>query len=154
MSDLTVTIGEGPAEPAKDWTFAWIDRQRGIGRLARGDESLIVAVEGAGTQWHVVLHGRRVPVSVQSWRERTLAQAREAGAKAGGPLDIRSTLPGLVVAVHVEVGHDVAAGSSLLTIEAMKMQNEVRAPRDGRVGDIAVAAGQPVAAGVVLLRLE
>lgn len=154
MSDLSIMIGKEAAEPAEGWTFAWLDRRRGIGRLSRGDRSLTVAVEGAGTDWHVLLHGRRVPVSVQSWRERTLAEARDAEARAGGPLDIRSTLPGLVVAVHVESGHEVAAGSSLLTIEAMKMQNEVRAPRDGRVGDIAVTAGQPVAAGVVLLRLE
>ena len=48
----------------------------------------------------------------------------------------------------------MAEGEPLLTIEAMKMQNEVRAPRPGRVMEVAVAAGQPVATGALLLRLE
>jgi biotin carboxyl carrier protein len=113
-----------------------------------------VIVEGSGTYWFVTLRGRRVAVTVQSWRERTLAEAHAVGSGAGGPLEIRSTLPGLVVGIRVEAGAQVAAGDSLLTIEAMKMQNEVRAPRDGRVLEVAVEAGQPVAAGVLLVRLE
>jgi biotin carboxyl carrier protein len=46
------------------------------------------------------------------------------------------------------------AGEALLTIEAMKMQNEVRAPRDGTVGEVVVAAGSAVATGQLLLRLD
>jgi acetyl/propionyl-CoA carboxylase alpha subunit len=151
---LAAAVQGHDTDPAEGWELEWVDRRRGIARLTAHGESLIAAVEGAGTDWHVVLRGRRIPVSVRSWRERTLAEAREAAAGAGGPLEIRSTLPGLVVAVHVEAGSEVAAGASLLTIEAMKMQNEVRAPREGRIGQVAVSAGQPVAAGVLLLRLE
>jgi biotin carboxyl carrier protein len=58
------------------------------------------------------------------------------------------------VAVAVAVGDEVEQGASLLTIEAMKMQNEVRAPRPGRVVEIVVAAGVAVATGAPLLRLE
>ena len=65
-----------------------------------------------------------------------------------------ATLPGLIVAVEATEGSDVEAGDPLLTIEAMKMQNEVRAPRAGRVAAIAVAAGQTVGTGQLLLRLE
>ncbi len=67
---------------------------------------------------------------------------------------MRATLPGLVVAVGVAVGDEVAEGATLLTIEAMKMQNEVRAPRAGTVIEVAVAAGQAVATGASLVRLE
>lgn len=154
MAELTVSIGGEEVEPAAGWRVEWLDRRRGIARLTDGERTRTAIVEGAGTQWSVTLSGRRVPVTVQSWRERLLAKARAAAAGEGGPLEIRSTLPGLVVAVKVEAGAEVAAGDSLLTIEAMKMQNEVRAPRDGTVGQVAVAAGQPVAAGVLLLRLE
>lgn len=65
-----------------------------------------------------------------------------------------ATLPGLVVAVSVRVGDQVEVGDSLLTIEAMKMQNEVRSPRAGRVVEVSVSSGQTVATGVALLRLE
>ena len=57
------------------------------------------------------------------------------------------------MAVAVSAGDEVEAGASLLTIEAMKMQNEVRAPRAGRVVEIVVASGQTVATGAALLRL-
>lgn len=154
MAGLSARIGSSAVEPADGWSLEWVDRRRGIVRLADGGQSVLAVVEGRGTEWFVTLRGRRVPVSVQSWRERTLAEARAAEAGEGGPLEIRSTLPGLVVAVKVEVGTQVAAGDSLITIEAMKMQNEVRAPRDGKVDGIAVSPGQPVAAGVLLLRLE
>ncbi len=56
--------------------------------------------------------------------------------------------------MEVSAGDEVEAGAPLLTIEAMKMQNEVRAPRAGTVGRIAVEAGQTVATGALLLRLE
>jgi biotin carboxyl carrier protein len=154
MAGLTASLGGARVEPADGWQLEWLDRRRGIARLTDGERSRTLIIEGRGSEWFVTLDGRRVPVTVQSWRERTLAEARAAEAGEGGPLEIRSTLPGLVVAVRVEPGAAVTAGESLLTIEAMKMQNEVRAPRDGRVGQVAVSAGQPVAAGVLLLRLE
>ncbi len=111
-------------------------------------------VDGAGSEWFVTLAGRRIPLSVQSWRERLLSEARGAAADSGAPVDIRATLPGLVVAVNVAEGDEVAQGATLLTIEAMKMQNEVRAPRGGRIAALGVGPGQSVATGVLLLRLE
>jgi biotin carboxyl carrier protein len=63
-------------------------------------------------------------------------------------------LPGLVVAVAVQEGDEVVQGATLLTVEAMKMQNEVRSPRAGRVAGLAVIPGQAVAAGAPLLRIE
>jgi biotin carboxyl carrier protein len=82
-----------------------------------------------------------------------LAEAEVAARAGGGPIEVRATLPGLVVSIHVELGAEVAEGAPLLTIEAMKMQNEVRAPRAGTVAEVAVASGQPVATGALLLRL-
>ena len=54
----------------------------------------------------------------------------------------------------VAAGDQVDEGTPLLTIEAMKMQNEVRAPRAGRILEVEVAPGQTVATGTGLLRLE
>jgi biotin carboxyl carrier protein len=93
-------------------------------------------------------------VTVRSWRERVLAEAETGASAHGGPVEVRATLPGMVVAVAVGPGDEVAEGAQLLTIEAMKMQNEVRAPRAGRVIEVAVAPGQTVATGTGLIRLE
>jgi len=154
MAGLSARLAGAEVVPAAGWRLSWIDRRRGIARLTDGESTLTALVEGAGTEWFVTIGGRRIPVTVESWRERTLAEAQAAQAGAGGPLDIRATLPGLVVAIRVEEGTTVTAGDSLLTIEAMKMQNEIRAPRDGVIGQVAVSAGQPVAAGVLLVRLD
>jgi biotin carboxyl carrier protein len=154
VSDLHVRVGGEETAEADGWQLSWIDAARGMARLSNGERSVTALVEGSGTDWFVTLAGRRIPVSVQTFRERMLAEAGVAAAGAGGPIEIRATLPGLVVAVGVDEGAEVAEGDPLLTIEAMKMQNEVRAPRAGRIGQVAVAAGQPVATGVLLIRLD
>ena len=68
-----------------------------------------------------------------------------------GPTDIRAIIPGRVVAVAVDVGDDVEAGQRLLSVEAMKMENELRAPRGGVVERVAVAVGQTVELGDTLI---
>jgi acetyl/propionyl-CoA carboxylase alpha subunit len=154
VSELETRVLGREARKATGWRVEWIDPERGIAQLSDGRRGLIAMAEGSGSDWFVTLAGRRIPVSVQTWRERTLAEARLAVADQGGPIEIRSTLPGLVVAVSVAEGSEVAEGDPLVTIEAMKMQNEVRAPRAGRIGQVAVAAGQPVATGILLIRLD
>jgi acetyl/propionyl-CoA carboxylase alpha subunit len=154
MSDFEVAVDGAPVQPARGWTLSWVDRAAGIARLGDGSRSEMCLIEGSGSDWVVTLRGRRIPVSVRSWRERVLAEAESAARQVGGPIEIRATLPGLVVAVVVSDGDEVAEGATLLTIEAMKMQNEVRAPRAGRVAAVSVAAGLKVVAGTSLLRIE
>ena len=154
MTDYELSIDGSRVEAQAGWTLAWLDREVGLARLTNGLRTELCLVEGSGTDWVVTLRGRRIPVVVRSWRERVLADAESAARRHDGPVEVRATLPGLVVAIAVKDGDDVAAGATLLTIEAMKMQNEVRAPQAGRVSALAVVAGQTVAAGTPLLRLE
>lgn len=151
---MVVAGGPDPTDPEDGWAMAWLDRAAGIARLSDGHRGVTVVVEGSGTDWFVTLRGRRVAVSVRSRREAALAAATIASAGHTGPVEVRASLPGLVVAVQVAVGSVVAAGDPLLRLEAMKMQNEVRAPRAGRVGQLQVGPGQTVTTGEVLLRLE
>ena len=145
----------GVAVPAtSEWRAEWLDRRIGLVRLSTREDTEIALVEGAGTEWVVTLHGRRFPVTVQTRRERILAEADAAGRGPAGPVEIKATLPGLVVAVRVGEGSEVEEGQSLITIEAMKMQNEVRAPRPGRVTGISVKPGETVRSGQALLRVE
>ena len=154
MSDLEVRIGGERVEPAQGWSLELLDPERGIGRLVNGERAVPVVVEGSETDWIVTIRGRRIGATVRSWRERVLAEAESESAAHAGPIEVRATLPGLVVALAVAVGDEVAEGSGLLTIEAMKMQNEVRAPRAGRVIEVSATVGQAVATGASLVRLE
>lgn len=154
MTDYEANVEGSPVGASTGWTLAWLDAAAGIARLTDGSRSEVCVVEGSGTDWVVTLRGRRIPVAVRTWRERILGDAESASRHHDGPVEVRATLPGLVVAVAVQEGDEVAQGATLLTVEAMKMQNEVRSPRAGRVAALAVVAGQPVAAGAPLLRIE
>jgi biotin carboxyl carrier protein len=154
MSDLELRIADRAVAPADGWTLSWLDRGHGVVLLRNGRTSRLALVEGAGGEWVVTLGGRRIPVVATTWRERVLSEAEVAASAHAGPIEVRATLPGLVVAVAAVAGAQVGEGEALVTIEAMKMQNEVRAPRAGRVAQVAVSAGHPVAGGALLVLLE
>jgi biotin carboxyl carrier protein len=79
-----------------------------------------------------------------------------AGAAAGprGPAALRAPMPGLVVRVQVEAGQRVAAGAGVVVLEAMKMENELRAAGAGVVRTVRVRAGEAVEKGQVLVDFE
>ncbi len=79
---------------------------------------------------------------------RTAAPAAESG---GGSNALLSPLPGTVIAIAVREGQDVKVGQELLTLEAMKMKNSIRANRDGKVVAIRVNVGDQVRHNQVLL---
>ena len=79
---------------------------------------------------------------------------RSAGQKAGGPTTLKAPMPGLVVRVAVEAGAKVEAGAPLVVLEAMKMENELRATSAGVVKGVKVKAGQAVEKGQVLVEFE
>ncbi len=66
---------------------------------------------------------------------------------------IASPMPGLVVSIEVEEGQEVKAGEAVCIVEAMKMQNIIRAEADGTVKTVAVSAGDPVAADEIMIEL-
>lgn len=154
VSNFEARVDDEPVAPPTDGAVEWLDHANGIARVRVGERRETVLVEGAADRWTVTLRGRRIEVAVLSWRERVWAEAERAAHPLGGPVEVRASLPGLIVAIDVEPGSEVTAGARLITIEAMKMQNEVRAPRAGRVTEVAVRPGEAVAAGALLLRLE
>lgn len=79
------------------------------------------------------------------------AAGRGPGRKRG---DLKASMPGRVLRVLVASGALVAEGEPILVLEAMKMENEVRSPREGTIRSIEVVAGQAVASGDVLARFE
>ena len=77
--------------------------------------------------------------------------------RADGPqgrISLTAAMPGKIVRVLVAPGDEVAAGQGIMTIEAMKMQNEMKAPRAGRVTAIEVRENESVNAGAVLVTIE
>jgi biotin carboxyl carrier protein len=112
--------------------------------------------------WHrsveVIVDGWRFVLSVEDEARASLRErATRAGAAAGGgggALEIRAIIPGRIASVAVTPGDSVDAGQTLLAVEAMKMQNELRAPRGGTVMRVPAAVGATVEVGDVLVILE
>ncbi len=73
---------------------------------------------------------------------------------AGGASEIKTAMPGKLVRVLVETGAEIKKGDGVLIVEAMKMQNEMKSPRDGIVKEIRFAEGATVNAGDVLAVIE
>lgn len=69
---------------------------------------------------------------------------------AAGGEEIKSPMPGNILAVNVKAGDTVAEGQVLMILEAMKMENEIMAPRAGTVTSVAVAKGATVESGALL----
>ena len=84
----------------------------------------------------------------RQWKRSTHA------AGAHGQASIKAAMPGKVVRVSVSIGDEVVTDQGLLVIEAMKMQNELKSPRDGRVTAIEVKENDSVNAGALLLIIE
>ena len=80
--------------------------------------------------------------------------AKPAAAAPAGGYGIKTPLPGVIIDVKVNIGDTVAKGQTVVVLEAMKMENNINADRDGKVAAIQVAKGDTVADGAVLVVLE
>jgi len=110
--------------------------------------SYAVAILGAG---EVSVNGRVFHVDAFDPRE---LRGRRSAADSSGPQSVTAPMPGRVIRVLVRPAQEVAAGEGLIVVEAMKMQNEMKAPRAGRVAAIKTVAGATVSAGDILLVIE
>jgi biotin carboxyl carrier protein len=102
----------------------------------------------------VIVNGWRIEVEIESERYAALRERARRGAGAvslGGPIEVRAIIPGRIVAISVRAGDRVEAGQQILVVEAMKMQNELRAPREGAVDRVGVAVGDTIDVGDLLV---
>ena len=112
------------------------------------------AFEGGITRREALVDGFRFEVDAESERIAALRERATRGRAAsghGGPLEVKAIIPGKVVSISVKPGDAVTAGQQLLVVEAMKMQNELRAPRDGTISRVGVAHGANIDVGDLLV---
>jgi biotin carboxyl carrier protein len=171
--DLTVTTSRGPRQIRVtrngDSLQVTVDgREHVLDVRQIGEHTLSLLLAGGGTArsvevslspgaeagaFEVHVGGRVVPVQVHNGHARG-ARGRHGVGAADGPVRVTAPMPGKIVRVLVKPGDDVKARQGLVVVEAMKMENELRAARDGRVRLVAVEEGQSVEAGTVLVEIE
>ena len=147
LGELSVTVDGEPL----DLSYSEVD---GLGQflvISEGN-SYGVSIDGDSTELGVTIAGSLYDVTIEDERERAAGAAERAAGKQGGL--VKSVMPGVVVELCVEEGQEVEEGQPLLILEAMKMQNEIAAPRAGRVQVVHVEAGVAVGAGEKLVLIE
>lgn len=104
--------------------------------------------------YQINVRGVQLQVQVEDERGRRLNRARRLPTLPEGELAITAPIPGLVVRVLVQQGETIEEGQPVLLLEAMKMENELRAVRGGVVKNVMVTAGQRVDQNAPLIILE
>jgi len=115
--------------------------------------AIALSPQGRGN-WTVTQAGDRWDVEVIDERTRHIRNLTSGGDHRRVAEVLRAPMPGLVVRVHAGPGDRVTAGAGLVVLEAMKMENELKAPAAARVRSVRVAPGQAVEKGQVLVEFE
>lgn len=106
---------------------------------------------GRYTLW---VDGYRFDTEALDERTRAIRDLSAANASPIGPAPIIAPMPGLVIRINVSPGDEIQAGHGVVVMEAMKMENELRATTSGRVKAVHVTPGTAVEKGVLLVELE
>jgi biotin carboxyl carrier protein len=131
-----------------------VEREYSMVPLTPGSFSVLID----GRSYHVVASGGEVRVNgrafaVEVFDPRSLRSRKSAGV-GEGRIEIAAMMPGKVVRVLVAEGDEIEAGAGLVVVEAMKMQNEMKSPKAGRVVEVKTKPEATVAAGEVLMVIE
>jgi biotin carboxyl carrier protein len=118
-----------------------------------GRSHRILARRGDDGAWDLHLRGRRYRAEAVDERTRAIREMTGAAAGPLGPRPVRAPMPGLVVKIEVAVGDAVVRGQGVAIVEAMKMENELKAEAAGVVTRIHVEPGQAVEKDQVLIDL-
>jgi len=138
---LTATLSRVPGTPLR--------------QLLVDGRSVALAVDPVGRgRWALTRRGERWDAEVVDERTRHIRALTGGGEGARGPGVLRAPMPGLVVRVLAEAGQSVGQGAGLVVLEAMKMENELKAAAAGTVRGVRVKPGEAVEKGQVMVEFE
>ena len=122
--------------------------------LLDGTSHRILARREDGGTWQLQLGGRRYRAEAVDERTRAIREMTGGAAGPLGPRPVTAPMPGLVVKIEVTVGDKVVPGQGVAIVEAMKMENELKAESAGVVTAIRVEPGEAVEKDQVLIELS
>ena len=117
------------------------------------NSSYLVDVTGKGTDYTVYTRGTHSTIKIYN-EEKILHESLKGGSGLGQGNSLNSGMPGKIVKVFVKPGDLVKEGDPLLVMEAMKMENEMRAAGEAKIKEVLVKPGSTVESGAVLITFE
>ena len=161
-----VTVGSRVVEVDVDGDRVSVDGHDVVASLSTVPETPEVRLELNGRvssiavdqfvdgRWRLVDRGSVYDIEAVDERTRHIRSLVGAERGSAGAGVLKAPMPGLVIQIAVAAGDNVVAGQGLVVLEAMKMENELKATASGVVKSVRVEVGQAVEKGVVLVELE
>ena len=118
-----------------------------------GGKSYLIDVIGQDTEYTVFTRNSFRAIKIFN-DEMLLHESLKKGGALGGGQELKSGMPGKIIEIFVKEGDIVKANKPLMIMEAMKMENEMRASRDVKIKEIKVRQGDSVESGAVLIKFE
>jgi len=119
-----------------------------------GGKTVTIIAAGGPRDFEFLVNRKTCQVRVISDREKSLRALSSTKGDNARQQEVYSPMPAMVAKILVSPGDTVKVGQGLILIEAMKMENEIRSHRNGKVRDVCVVERQTVDKGQLLLRLE
>ncbi|MDR0824772.1 MAG: biotin/lipoyl-binding protein [Prevotella sp.] len=116
-------------------------------------EETLAEVEVNGATYSVELEKKEEEVAAPKIQRPVASSTGGSKTSGSGAGSVKSPLPGIIINVLVNVGDEVKKGQTLIMLEAMKMENAIQAPQDGKITEISVAKGDSVLEGVLLITI-
>ena len=114
----------------------------------------VVEVDYARKEYTLLLEGQKIQLRLADHFDTLVKQMGLSESGSQKVTNIMAPMPGLVLDILVEVGSMVSAGDPVLILEAMKMENIIKAGGDGRISNITVKKGNAVDKGQLLVELD
>jgi biotin carboxyl carrier protein len=127
----------------------WLELPESLYSMIKDNKSIEVAIDDSGGTTNVLLEGRLYETQVLDQRAMMMLN-RRGGIKLDSG-EVHAPMPGLIVDVLVTVGDTVTEGQTVVILESMKMQNELKAPRSGVVQTVERLKGSTVDKNALLL---
>lgn len=130
----------------------FLELEENLHSMIQDTRSVEIAIEEHGGKYEVQMDGRLYEATVLD--QRALLMAQRKGGLGAGSGEIHAPMPGLIVDILVKTGDTVEQGQTVIILESMKMQNELKAPRAGKIGTVSVQPKQTVDKGTLLLNIQ
>ena len=151
IKDKTVKVND------KEFELDALQTEPGFIHLLIEGQSYRVRLNSSDSEtksYSLTVNGNQYSVALSDEMDQLLSRLGLSDLAGKKVNDIKAPMPGLVLKIEVEPGQDVTKGDSLLVLEAMKMENVIKSPGEGKIKSIRVAAGDKVEKNTVLVEFE
>ena len=114
----------------------------------------VVAQKTDDDKYSITVNGVLFEVEIRTSLQEKARKLLEARGAANHKMEVNAPMPGMILKVNKQVGDEVSSGESIIILEAMKMENELRSPVSGILKELFVKEGSPVEKGFKLFSIE